>query len=64
MTREVKRLRKIDPYSEPKSSADPKFHTQFQQDFYESVILKDRRITIDAQWVDWDIMKKANDHLF
>ena len=30
MTREVKRLRKIDPYSEPKSSADPKFHTQFQ----------------------------------
>ena len=29
MTREVKRLRKNDPYSEPKTSTDPKFHTQF-----------------------------------
>ena len=32
MTSEVKRLRKIDPYSEPKTSTDPRFHTQFQQD--------------------------------
>jgi len=64
MTREVKRWRNIDPYSEPKSSAGPRFHTLFQHDFYESVILKDRKITIEAQWVDWESMEKANDPLF
>ena len=64
MTREVKRWRSIDPYPEPKNSADPRFHTLFQQDFYESVILRDRKIAIEAQCVDWRSMEKANDPLF
>ena len=64
MTREVKRLRKIDPYSEPKTSTDPRFHTQFQQDFYESVILSKGKIIAEAQWVDWDHMERENDPMF
>ena len=64
MTREVKRWRSIDPYPEPKSLADPRFHTLFQQDFYKSVILRDRKIAIEAQCVDWRSMERANDPLF
>ena len=48
MTREIKRWRAVDPYPEPKTSADPRFHTLFQQDFYESVILRDKKIAIEA----------------
>ena len=48
MTREVKSWRSIDPYPEPKNSADLRFHTLLQQDFYESVILRDRKIAIEA----------------
>ena len=48
MTREVKRWREIDPYPKPMTSTDPKFHTLYQQDFYEAVILRDRKIAIEA----------------
>ena len=64
MTREVKRWRKIDPYSLERTSTDPRFHTKEQHDFYESVIIRDRKIAVDAQWVDWNSMEKANDPLF
>jgi len=57
-------VRSIDSYPKPKNSADPRFHTLFQQDFYESVILRDRKIAIEAQCVDWRSMEKANDPLF
>ena len=40
MTREVKRWRKIDPYSLERTSTDSRFHTKEQQDFYESVIIR------------------------
>ena len=52
MTREVKRWRKIDPYPLERTSTDPRFHTKEQRDFYESVIIRDRKIAVDAQWVD------------
>lgn len=64
MTREVKRWRSIDPYPEPKNAVDPRFHTLFQQDFYESVILRDRKIAIEVQCVDWRSVEKTNDPLF
>ena len=64
MTREVKRWRSIDSYPEPKTSTDPRFHTLYQQDFYESVILRDRKIAIEAQCVDWRSVEKSNDPLF
>ena len=64
MTREVKGWRVIDPYPEPKTSTDPRFHTLYQQDFYESVILRDRKIATEVQCVDWRSVKKSNDPLF
>jgi hypothetical protein len=62
MKKEVKRLRRIDPYIEEKTSTG--FYNQFQQDFYELVILSDRKIAVEAQWVDWDYMERADDSLF
>ena len=48
MTREVKRWRSIDSYPEPNTSTDPGFHTLYLQDFYESVILRDRKIAFEV----------------
>ena len=48
MTREVKRWRKIDPYSLERTSTDPRVHTKEQQHFYEPVIIRDRKIGVDA----------------
>jgi hypothetical protein len=48
-TKEVKRLRKIDPRSQQKGALDYRFHTQFQQDLYETVIMVRRRIVSEAQ---------------
>ncbi|RLM62004.1 putative copia-like retroelement [Panicum miliaceum] len=62
MTREVKRLRKINPYNSEKTSTDYRFYNLFYQDFYELVILG--KITIEAQWVDWNHMERENDPLF
>jgi hypothetical protein len=44
ITKEVKRLQKIDPRSQQKDASDYRFHTQFQQDLYETVIIVRRRI--------------------
>jgi hypothetical protein len=51
-TEEVNRLRKIGPRLQQKGASDYKFHTQFQQDLYETVIMVRRRIMSEAQWVD------------
>jgi hypothetical protein len=51
-TKEVKRLRKIDPRPQPKGALDYRFHTHLQQDIYETVIMVRRRIVPKAQWVD------------
>jgi hypothetical protein len=58
-TKEVKRLQKIDPRSQQKGASDYRFHTQFQQDLYETVIMV-RRIVLEAQWVDWSHIWPSN----
>jgi hypothetical protein len=63
-TREVKRLRKIDPRSQQKGASNYRFHTQFQQDLYETVIIVRRRIVSEAQWVDWSHMAEQQDPIF
>lgn len=64
MTKEVKRLRKIDPYIRDKTTSDYRFYNAFQQDFYEIVILSDRNIIVEAQWMEWNHMERANVPLF
>jgi hypothetical protein len=38
--------------------------TQFQQDLYETVIMKRRRIVSEAQWVDWHHMEEQQDPIY
>jgi hypothetical protein len=60
----VKRLWKIDPRPQLKGASDYKFHTHFQQDLYETVIMVRRRIVSGAQWVDWNHMAEQQDPIF
>jgi hypothetical protein len=63
-TKEVKRLRKIEPKSQQKGASDYRYHTQFQHDLYETVIMVRRRIVSEAQWVDWSNMAEQQDPIF
>jgi hypothetical protein len=47
-TKQVKRLQKIDPRSQQMNASNYSFHTQFQQDLYETVIMERRRIVSEA----------------
>ncbi|RLN09781.1 uncharacterized protein C2845_PM11G02960 [Panicum miliaceum] len=64
MIETVKRLRREDPYSEPKTARDARFWTPFQKDFYTTVILKKSKITHEALYVDWEHMARKNDPIF
>jgi hypothetical protein len=57
-TKQVKRLQKIDPRSQQRNASDYRFHTQFQQELYETMIMERRRIVSEAQWVDWHHMEE------
>jgi hypothetical protein len=63
-TKQVKRLRKIDPRSQQRNASDYRFHAQFQQDLYETVIMKMRRIMSKGQWVDWYHMEEQHDLIY
>jgi hypothetical protein len=63
-TKQVKRLRKIDPGSQQRNASDYRFHTQFQQDLCEIVIMEMRRIVSEAQWVDWHHMEEQQDPIY
>jgi hypothetical protein len=51
-TKKVKKLRKVDPRSQQKDALEYRFHTHFQQDIYENVIMDRKKIRSKAQWVD------------
>jgi hypothetical protein len=63
-TKQVKRLWMIDPRSQQRNASDYRFHTQFQQDLYETVIMERRRIMSEAQWVDWHHMEEEQDPIY
>ena len=44
-------LRRQSPLDVPKDTVDCRFHTRFQQDFYQTVILAKAEIASEAQWV-------------
>jgi hypothetical protein len=48
-TKKVKKMRKLDPRSQPRDASDYRFHTHFQQDIYETVIMDRRKIMSEAQ---------------
>jgi hypothetical protein len=63
-TKQVKRLRKIDPRSQQINASNYRFHTQFQQDLYGTVIMERRRIMSEAQWVDWHHLEDQQDTIY
>jgi hypothetical protein len=48
MTAAARLLRRQSPLEVPKDTIDYKFHTRFQQDFYQSVILAKASIASEA----------------
>jgi hypothetical protein len=62
--KQVKRLQKIDLRSQQRNASDYRFHTQFQQDLYETVIMERRRIVSEAQWVNWHHMEEQQDPIY
>ena len=63
-TQMVMEERVKDPRQVQKSAADYRFHTTFQQDFYETVIITKERPVSESQWVDWNHMANQNDPIF
>ena len=41
---------------------DYRFQTKEQQDFYETVLLDKKPIVCDMRWVDWEYIRKNEDH--
>jgi hypothetical protein len=49
---------------EKEHGIDYRFHTSFQQDFYESMIITKIKPTAISQWIDWTYMKAKHDVIF
>jgi len=64
MTEVVRKLKLQDPRSQPKSATDYRFHTMFQQDFYETVIMSKNNPVAVSQWVDWQYMREKDNVVF
>lgn len=61
MTESARKMRtNSDPYTQPKTSGEMMFWILFHQDYY-SVKTK---ITHDAQYIDWEYMRKKNNAIF
>jgi hypothetical protein len=49
---------------EKEPDIDYRFHTAFQQDFYESVIITKTKPAAISQWIDWTYMDAKHDTIF
>jgi hypothetical protein len=56
-----RKKRKQNPTFLSRDAYDYRFHTKFQQDFYESVIIPKGKHVALSQWIDWNYMKRKND---
>jgi hypothetical protein len=39
--------------TQPRDAYDYRFHSLFQQDFYESIIMTKSKLVTNSQWIDW-----------
>jgi hypothetical protein len=61
----VREKRKENPrLVEKEPDIDYRFHTVFQQDFYESVIITKIKPTTNSQWIDWTYIEAKHDTIF
>jgi hypothetical protein len=49
---------------EKEPSTDYRFHTAFQQDYYESVIITKTKPVVISQSIDWTYMEVKHDTIF
>jgi hypothetical protein len=62
----VIRMRRVNPAAEGKTTADYRFWTTFQQDYYTTPIIwaKKAKITNDAKYIDWEFMEMKHNPIF
>jgi hypothetical protein len=63
-TESVRKNRRILARTQPRDAYDYRFHSLFQQDFYESVIMTKSKLTANSQWIDWAYMENKHDPIF
>jgi hypothetical protein len=51
-TESVRENRRILTRAQPRDVYDYRFHSLFQQDFYESVIMTKSKPVVNSQWID------------
>jgi hypothetical protein len=63
-TESVKENTMIFACTQPRDAYDYRFHSLFQQDFYELVIMTKSKPVANSQWIDWDYIKNKHDPIF
>jgi hypothetical protein len=56
--------RKENPRLHTREATDYRFHTFFQQDLYESMIITKGKPIAISQWIDWSYMENKHDLIF
>jgi hypothetical protein len=63
-TKSMRKNRRILARTQPRDAYDYIFHSLFQQDFYESVIMTKSKSVTNSQWIDWAYMENKHDPIF
>jgi hypothetical protein len=63
-TESVRGNRRILAHTQPRDAYDYRFHSLFQQDFYESVIMTKSKPVPNSQWIDWAYLENMHDSIF
>jgi hypothetical protein len=63
-TESVRENRMILAHTQPRDVYDYIFHSLFQQDFYESVIMTKSKSVANSQWIDWAYIENKHDTIF
>jgi hypothetical protein len=63
-TESVSENRRILARTQLQDAYDYRFHSPFQQDFYELVIMIKRKPVTNSQWIDWAYMENKYDPIF
>jgi hypothetical protein len=64
MTESVRENRRILARTQPRGAYDYSFHSLFEQDFYESVIMTKSKPVTNSQRIDWTYMMNKRDQIF
>jgi hypothetical protein len=63
-TEVVREKKKINAHMLSHDAYDYRFHSIFQQDFYELVITSRSKPVANSQWIDWSYMENKHDPTF